>query len=78
MTVLHSRLEMVNAMAARGELADLEISDRGVKVSPLGNCVPAQISPLEVQVYSMLPRPNITEIFDEVNNWATLPDIFRI
>jgi hypothetical protein len=35
MTLLQSRLEEVNAMAALGELPDVEISDRGVKVSPL-------------------------------------------
>jgi hypothetical protein len=31
MTLLQSRLEEVNAMAALGELPDVEISDRGVK-----------------------------------------------
>jgi len=58
-------------MAALGELPDVEISDRGVKVSPLDNCVPAQVSPLAELVYSMLPRPKITEILDEVNSWTT-------
>ncbi len=71
MTLLQSRLEEVNAMAALGELPDVEISDRGVKVSPLDNCVPAQVSPLAELVYSMLPRPKITEILDEVNSWTT-------
>ena len=58
-------------MAALGELPDVEISYRGVKVSPLDNCVPAQVSPLAELVYSMLPRPKITEILDEVNGWTT-------
>ncbi|MCW9529327.1 Tn3 family transposase [Klebsiella grimontii] len=71
MTLLQSRLEEVNAMAALGELPDVEISDKGVKVSPLDNCVPAQVSPLAELVYSMLPRPKITEILDEVNSWTT-------
>jgi hypothetical protein len=44
-------------MAALGELPDVEISDKGVKVSPLDNCVPVQVSPLAELVYSMLPRP---------------------
>ena len=43
----------------------------GVKVSPLDNCVPVQVSPLAELVYSMLPRPKITEILDEVNSWTT-------
>lgn len=51
MTLLQSRLEEVNAMAALGELPDVEISDKGVKVSPLDNCVPAQVSPLAELVY---------------------------
>lgn len=46
MAPLQSRLEEVNAMAALGELPDVEISGKGVKVSPLDNCVPAQVSPL--------------------------------
>lgn len=65
-------------MAALGELPDVEISDRGVKVSPLDNCVPAQVSPLVELVYSMLmlPRPKITEILDEVNCWTTFTRYF--
>jgi hypothetical protein len=71
MPLLQSRLEEVNAMAALGELPDMEISDRGVKVSPLDNCVPVQVSQLPELVYSMLPHPKITEILDEVNSWTT-------
>lgn len=33
-------------MPALGEFPDVEIPDRGIKVSPLDNCVPAQFSPL--------------------------------
>jgi len=55
-------------MAARGELPDVEITDRGVKFSSLDNSVPVQVSPLEELVYSMLPRPKITEILDELNS----------
>lgn len=48
----------------------MEISDKGVKISPLDNCVPLQVSPLSELIYSMLPRPKITEILDEVNSWT--------
>lgn len=44
-------------MTALGELPDVEISDRGVRVSLLDKCVPAQVPPLAELVYSMLPRP---------------------
>lgn len=70
MTLLQSKLEEVNAMAAHGELPNVEISHKGVKVSPLDNSVPVQVSPLAEQVYSMLPRPKITEILNEVNSWT--------
>ncbi|EHV32327.1 transposase domain protein [Escherichia coli DEC5D] len=46
MILLQSKLEEVNKMAAHGELPDVEISDKGVKISPLDNCVPLQVSPL--------------------------------
>ncbi len=58
-------------MATFGELPYVEISDKGVKVSPLDNIVPVQVSPLAELVYSMLPRSRITEILDEVNSWTT-------
>ncbi|GKX53520.1 hypothetical protein SOASR029_38290 [Budvicia aquatica] len=67
MTRLQSKLEDVNAMAACGELPDVEISNKGVKVTPLDKSVPVQVSPLAELVYSMLPHPKITEILDEVN-----------
>ena len=39
MTLLASRLEEVNAMVLAGELPDVDISDRGVKITPLENGV---------------------------------------
>ncbi|EKD5921249.1 Tn3 family transposase, partial [Salmonella enterica subsp. enterica] len=45
MILLQSKLEEVNKMATHGELPDVEISDKGVKISPLDNCVPLQVSP---------------------------------
>ncbi len=70
MILLQSKLEEVNKMAAHGELPDVEISDKGVKISPLDNCVPLQVSPLSELIYSMLPCPKITEILDEVSSWT--------
>ncbi|EQX80650.1 hypothetical protein G938_04976 [Escherichia coli UMEA 3200-1] len=56
MILLQSKLEEVNKMAAHGELPDVEISDKGVKISPLDNCVPLQVSPLSELIYSMLRK----------------------
>ncbi|MEQ1975447.1 Tn3 family transposase [Xenorhabdus sp. SGI240] len=70
MTLLASRLEEVNAMAIAGDLPDVDISDKGVKVTPLDNSVPSAVSPFAALVYSMLPHPKITEILDEVDSWT--------
>lgn len=78
MILLQSKLEEVNKMATHGELPDVEISDKGVKISPLDNCVPLQVSPLSELIYSMLPRPKITEILDEVNSWTAFTRHFHI
>ena len=39
LTLLASRLEEVNAMALAGDLPDVDISDKGVKITPLDNSV---------------------------------------
>lgn len=70
MLLLASCLEEVNAMAVTGDPPDVEISDKGVKITPLDNCVPATISPLADLIYSMLPHLKITEILDEVERWT--------
>ncbi|TCB96359.1 Tn3 family transposase [Kosakonia quasisacchari] len=70
LTLLASRLEEVNAMAVTGDLPDVDISDKGVKITPLDNSVPSAISPLADLIYNMLPHPKITEILDEVERWT--------
>ena len=70
MTLLASRLEEVNAMALAGDLPDVDISDKGVKITPLENSVPSGVSPFADLVYGMLPHPKITEILEEVDSWT--------
>ncbi|MEQ5306289.1 Tn3 family transposase [Providencia rettgeri] len=70
MALLSSRLEEVNAMAIAGDLHDVDISENGVKVTPLDDSVPSDVSPFADLVYAMLPRPKITEILDEVDGWS--------
>lgn len=65
MTLLASRLEEVNAMALAGEL-----SDKGVKITPLENGGPSGVSAFASLVYNMLPHPKITEILEEVDSWT--------
>jgi len=71
LTLLASRLEEVNTMAVTGDLPDVDISDKGLKITPLDNSVPSTISPLADLIYNMLPHPKITEILDEVERWTT-------
>ncbi len=57
LTLLASRLEEVNAMALAGDLPDVDISDKGGKITPLDNSVPSAASPFGDLVYGMLPHP---------------------
>lgn len=57
-------------MAVAGDLPDVDISDKGVKITPLDNSVPSTVSPLADLIYNMLPHPKITEILDEVERWT--------
>lgn len=59
-----------------GELPDVEVSDRGLKVTPLDNSVPPEVSSYADLVYGMLPHPKITEILDEVDRWTSFTDHF--
>lgn len=70
MTLLASRLEEINAMALAGDLPDVDISGKGVKITPLDNCIPSAASPFGELVYGMLSHPKITEILDEVDGWT--------
>ncbi|MEF8031694.1 Tn3 family transposase, partial [Escherichia coli] len=49
---------------------DVDISDKGVKITPLENSVPSGVSPFADLVYGMLPHPKITEILEEVDSWT--------
>ncbi|CCM10603.1 Transposase for transposon Tn2501 [Cardinium endosymbiont cEper1 of Encarsia pergandiella] len=76
LTLLQERLEEVNDMSISGKLPNVEISNKGVKIVPLDNIVPEEVSPLAGLVYSMLPHVKITEILDEVNSWTAFTDHF--
>jgi hypothetical protein len=70
MMLLAARLKEVNAMALAGDLPDVDISDKGVKITPLDNSVPSAVSLFADLVYGMLPHPKITEMLDEVDGWT--------
>lgn len=67
MTLLASRLEEVNTIALAGDLPDVDISDKGVKITPLDISVPSAASPFGDLVYGILPHSKITEMLDEMD-----------
>ena len=64
MTLLTSRLEEVNAMTFTADLPDVDISDRGVKITPLENGVSENFLrdritlPTYTSMYKLLSTPN--------------------
>lgn len=70
MPLLVSRLEEVNVIALASDFSDVDISDKGVKITPLENNVPSSVFPFADLFYSMLPHPKITEILKKVDNWT--------
>lgn len=72
MTLLASRLEEVNAMALAGDLPDVDISDKGVKITHWRTAFLQVFRPFADLVYGMLPHPKITEILEEVDSWTDL------
>jgi len=68
LTLLVSRLEEVNAMAVTGDLPDVDISDKGLKVTPLDNRVPSAISPLADLIYNMLRIRKLQKYWMRLND----------
>jgi hypothetical protein len=66
LTLLASRLEEVNAMAVTGDLPDVDISDKGLKITPLDNSVPSTISPLADLILQYVATPKNYRNTDEV------------
>ncbi|MFG6449105.1 Tn3 family transposase [Roseateles sp. BYS180W] len=68
--LLREALDEANRLAAAGELTDVRIDDRGIKISPIENEVPPEAEALKIQAYSMLPRIKITDLLLEVLSWV--------
>ncbi|MEO6278293.1 Tn3 family transposase [Roseateles sp.] len=66
---LRELLEEVNRLAAAGELPDVQIDDRGLKISPIEDDTPPEAKALVGQVYGMLPPVKITHLLQEVMGW---------
>lgn len=74
--VLRKLLDEVNQLAAAGELPDVQIDHRGLKVSPIEDDTPPEAKELVAQVYSMIPPVKITHLLQEVIGWIDFPQQF--
>ncbi len=70
LTALESALQKAERLAAQNELPDAEITDAGLKITPLTNAVPEAADALMRQAYALLPHAKITELLLEVNAWT--------
>jgi len=74
--VLRMLLDEVNRLAAAGELPDVQIDDRGLKISPIEDDTPPEAKELVAQVYGMLPPVKITHLLQEVIGWLDFTQQF--
>jgi len=70
LAALESALEKVERLAASNELPDAQITDAGLKITPLTNAVPEAADTLMRQAYALLPHVKITELLLEVDAWT--------
>lgn len=73
---LRELLDEVNRLAAAGELPDVQIDDRGLKISPIEDDTPPEAKDLVAQVYGMLPPVKITHLLQEVMGWIDFTQQF--
>jgi hypothetical protein len=58
------------------QLPDAELSDAGLKISPLDSNVPKEADALREDVYGLLPHVKITDLLLEVNRWTDFTRYF--
>jgi TnpA family transposase len=67
--LLRKMLDEVNALAASGELPDVQLDDKGLKISPIEDETPPEAKVLVAQIAAMLPPVKITHLLLEVMSW---------
>ncbi len=76
-TLLKTRLETVNRLAAAGKLPDAIISASGLKISPIESEVPDEAQGFIEKAMRLMPRVKITELLLEVDTWTGITKHFR-
>jgi Tn3 transposase DDE domain-containing protein len=64
-------------LAAARELPDVELNDKGLKITPLDDAMPAAADALTQRVYDLMPRVKITDLQLEVDQWTDFTRNFR-
>lgn len=67
---LRETLDETARLAAAGELPDVELNDKGLKITPLDDATPAAADLLTQQAYDLMPRVKITDLLLEVDQWT--------
>ena len=74
--LLEERLNVVDAHAAAGKLAQVTISNGVLKIAPIEKSTPPEAEVLAARLYAMLPRIRVTDLLAEVAGWTLFPDCF--
>jgi TnpA family transposase len=70
LTRLREELDITNKLAAAGELPDVELTEKGLKISPIEDETPEAAGELRYRSSNILPRVKITELLMEVDSWT--------
>jgi hypothetical protein len=76
LALLRHELDVTNKLAAAGELPDVEITERGLKISPIEDDTPDGAEALRYQAHHLLPRVKITDLLLEVDQWTNFNGMF--
>ncbi|WP_080307535.1 hypothetical protein [Burkholderia pseudomallei] len=55
---------------------DVDLSDKGLKITPLDDATPAEADVLTQQAYDLMPRVKITDLLFEVDQWTNFTPHF--
>jgi TnpA family transposase len=67
---LREALEETARLAAAGELPDVELNDKGLKITSLDDATPAEAEVLTQEAYDLMPRVKITDLLLEADQWT--------